>query len=63
MSKSEAIIIGWINKGKPADCGETMKNQCIVSMHNYIPNQLKKDPWMSFPIFKIYLPTTDSQFL
>ena len=22
---NEAIVIGWINKGKPADCGETMK--------------------------------------
>lgn len=30
MSKSEAIIIGWINKGKPADCGETMKNQLMI---------------------------------
>ena len=24
------IIIGWINKGKPADCGETMKNQLLI---------------------------------
>lgn len=24
------IIIGWINKGKPADCGETMKNQLMI---------------------------------
>lgn len=29
-SNSEAIIIGWINKGKPADCGETMKNQLMI---------------------------------
>ena len=28
--KTEAIIIGWINKGKPADCGETMKNQLMI---------------------------------
>lgn len=28
--KSEAIIIGWINKGNPADCGETMKNQLMI---------------------------------
>lgn len=27
---NEAIIIGWINKGKPADCGETMKNQLMI---------------------------------
>ena len=25
-----AIVIGWINKGKAADCGETMKNQLLV---------------------------------
>lgn len=28
--KSEAIVIGWINKDKPADCGETMKNQLMI---------------------------------
>lgn len=27
---SEAIIIGWIRKGKTADCGETMKNQLLI---------------------------------
>ena len=27
---NEAIVIGWINKGKPADCGETMKNQLMI---------------------------------
>lgn len=26
----DAIIIGWINSGKPADCGETMKNQLLI---------------------------------
>ncbi|HJC06757.1 MAG TPA: glycosyltransferase [Candidatus Enterocloster excrementipullorum] len=26
----DVIIVGWLNKGKPADCGETMKNQLIV---------------------------------
>ncbi len=25
-----AIVIGWINQGKPADCGETMKNQLMI---------------------------------
>lgn len=30
MGKSEAIVIGWINTGKPADCGETMKNQLMI---------------------------------
>lgn len=27
---NKAIILGWINKGKPADCGETMKNQLMI---------------------------------
>lgn len=27
---NKAIIIGWINKNKPADCGETMKNQLMI---------------------------------
>ncbi len=26
----KVIVIGWINKGKPADCGETMKNQLMI---------------------------------
>lgn len=30
MRKNAAIIIGWINSGKTADCGETMKNQLLV---------------------------------
>lgn len=25
-----AIVIGWINNGKAADCGETMKNQLMI---------------------------------
>ena len=34
--KKEAIIVGWINKGKPADCGETMKNQlCIKKLESF----------------------------
>ena len=24
------IIIGWINKAKPADCGGVMKNQLMI---------------------------------
>ena len=28
--KNEAIFIGWINTGKLADCGETMKNQLLI---------------------------------
>ena len=29
-NNDRVIIIGWINKGKPADCGETMKNQLMI---------------------------------
>lgn len=29
-STKGAIVIGWINHGKPADCGETMKNQLMI---------------------------------
>ena len=27
---NKAIVVGWINKNKPADCGETMKNQLMI---------------------------------
>ena len=30
MNKYEAIVIGWIYKGKPADCGEKMKDQLMI---------------------------------
>lgn len=30
MKKNEVIIVGWIRKGRPADCGETMKNQLLI---------------------------------
>ena len=30
MNNNEAIVIGWINKGKSADCGETMKKQLMI---------------------------------
>lgn len=36
MKKKSIIIIGWINYGKPAVCGETMKNQlCIKKLESY----------------------------
>lgn len=52
--KKEAIIVGWINKGKPADCGETMKNQlCIKKMESFGVKcyqmdfkNWKKHPWV-----------------
>lgn len=30
MKRNEAIVLGWINKGKAADCGETFKNQVLI---------------------------------
>lgn len=30
MAKNGVIFVGWIRKGKPADCGETMKNQLLI---------------------------------
>ena len=29
-TSNAAIVIGWINYGKAADCGETMKNQLMI---------------------------------
>ena len=29
--RSKVIFVGWIRRGKPADCGETMKNQLLIS--------------------------------
>lgn len=57
MSK-EVIYVGWINKGKPADCGETMKNQlCINKLESLGVKCLqmdfknwKKHPWVLFQL-------------
>lgn len=48
----EVIFVGWINKGKPADCGETMKNQlCIQRLENFGINCLQMDfkNWRKHP--------------
>ena len=58
MSKSEAIIIGWINKGKPADCGETMKNQLMIRKLEELGircrqidfKNWKRHPWVFFQL-------------
>lgn len=58
MSKSEAIIIGWINKGKPADCGETMKNQLMIRKLEELGircrqidfKNWKRHPWVFFSV-------------
>ena len=52
--KKEIIFVGWINKGKTADCGETMKNQlCIKKLEEYGIHcrqidfkNWKKHPWV-----------------
>ena len=54
MNNQEAIVIGWINKGKPADCGETMKNQLMikkleelgVNCHQIDFKNWRKHPWV-----------------
>lgn len=54
MHKNEAIIIGWINSGKPADCGETMKNQLLIQKLESLGvrctqidfKNWKKHPWV-----------------
>ncbi|MBP3197655.1 MAG: hypothetical protein J6N21_11700, partial [Butyrivibrio sp.] len=53
MSK-KAIIVGWINKGRIADCGETVKNQLMIKalQENGIKcyqcdfKNWKKHPWV-----------------
>ena len=30
-SSNKVLVLGWTNKGKPADCGETMKNQLLIA--------------------------------
>jgi glycosyltransferase involved in cell wall biosynthesis len=52
--KHSATIIGWINTGKAADCGETMKNQLLiqklqnlgVTCHQIDFKNWKKHPWV-----------------
>lgn len=53
MSK-DVIFVGWINKGKPADCGETMKNQLCINKLEELGvycrqmdfKNWKKHPWV-----------------
>lgn len=52
--KKEAIVVGWINTGKPADCGETMKNQLMIQKlesfgvrcHQVDFKNWRKHPWV-----------------
>ena len=54
MKNKEAIVVGWINTGKPADCGETMKNQLLIqklesmNVHCHLIDfkNWRKHPWV-----------------
>ena len=54
MEKGEAIVIGGVNTGKPADCGETMKNQLMikkleelgVKCHQIDFKNWRRHPWI-----------------
>ncbi|WP_407457103.1 glycosyltransferase family 4 protein [Fibrobacter sp.] len=56
--KKEAIVVGWINTGKPADCGETMKNQLMIQKlesfgvrcHQVDFKNWRKHPWVFFKL-------------
>lgn len=54
MAKPRAIILGWINEGNIAQCGETVKNQHIISQLNKFGIEVitldffhwKRRPWV-----------------
>ena len=56
---SNVIFIGWIRKGKPADCGETMKNQLLIKKLEELGVRVrqmdfkdwKRHPWVVFQLF------------
>ncbi|SFR79547.1 glycosyltransferase family 4 protein [[Clostridium] aminophilum] len=55
---NEVIYVGWINKGKTADCGETMKNQlCISKLETFGVKCLQMDfkNWRKHPWVLIQL--------
>ena len=55
---SNVILVGWIRKGKPADCGETMKNQLLikklqdlgVGVRQMDFKDWRKHPWVFFQL-------------
>lgn len=68
---NKAIIIGWINKGKPADCGETMKNQLMIQklkdlgVKCYLADfkQWRKHPWVFLELLWYMLVHRDSTII
>lgn len=59
MANSKVVFVGWILKGKLADCGETMKNQLLirkleelgVSVRQTDFKGWKKRPWVFLQLF------------
>lgn len=68
---NKAIIIGWINKGKPADCGETMKNQLLIRRLEELRIKCylvdfkgwKKKPWVFLQLVWFLLIYKDSNLI
>lgn len=67
----KAIIIGWINKGKPADCGETMKNQLMIQkleelgVKCYLTDfkNWRKHPWVFLQLLWFMLAHRDATLI
>lgn len=55
---SHVTFVGWIRKGRPADCGETMKNQLLISKLEELGVKVRqmdfkdwrKHPWVIFQL-------------
>lgn len=70
-NKNKAIIIGWINKGKPADCGETMKNQLMIQkleelgVKCYLADfkNWRKHPWVFLELLWYMLTYRDATLI
>ena len=68
---NKAIIIGWINKGKPADCGETMKNQLMIQkleelgVKCYLADfkNWRKHPWVFLELLWLMLAHRDATLI
>ena len=68
---NKAIIIGWINKGKPADCGETMKNQLMIQkleelgVKCYLTDfkNWRKHPWVFLELLWFMLAHHDATLI
>ncbi|MCH4284029.1 glycosyltransferase family 1 protein [Absiella sp. AM54-8XD] len=67
----KAIVVGWINKGKEADCGETMKNQLMIKRLEELGVECiqldfknwKKHPWVLVSLLANILFNRDSTLI